>query len=164
MNVSDIEKLSRQIQLDMDDGGDDDSSDVDESELMNELQELCSSGEEEEEGAPQTHEPQQLASLLTARIHMYRDAVASTTGPKKRRYERAITTLNSQLKLANSGQPIDEAEIPPEIKITTSAATQPPTTVSQLPSTVSQPPTTSPARPEVNKVQPQSVAAPSAGG
>lgn len=154
MNALDIEKLSRQIQLNTDDReeGVDSSSSADENELMDELQELCGS-EEEVEPAPSRVLPQQLSALLTSRIQMYRSAISSASGPKKRRYERAITTLNSQLKQANSGHHVDEEEIPPEIKIHQNTTSRQLPADAQPPAITQLPPASSTAKPETSKIQ-----------
>lgn len=117
---------------------DDDDSDIDENDpdLLSELQGITG-GEEEAIDDEDTTPPEifipttavSQADLIASRLEMYRlaetNAKASGDSGKARRFNRGLKTLESQLKQAKLGKPINPDDIPPEVVTKVTPVIQP---------------------------------------
>ncbi|XP_049539660.1 coiled-coil and C2 domain-containing protein 1-like isoform X2 [Anopheles darlingi] len=135
----------RDIGSDDEDGDDDE----DDSDLLNELTTITGGvslddGDEDDdddgdETPPASSAPSGsgLVSLIKSRITMYTQAEenAKKTGDssKARRFNRGLKTLKDQLRLAEAGKPVAEADIPPEVSV--KIATAPAADDTQKPAT-----------------------------
>lgn len=118
----------------------DDDSDVDENDpdLLNELQGITgedadvNAAELDDRSPPEIFFPTSQVNqtdLIASRLEMYRlvesNAKASGDSGKARRFNRGLKTLESQLKQAKLGKPINPEDIPPEVVTKIAAPVQP---------------------------------------
>ncbi|NWS50194.1 C2D1A protein, partial [Probosciger aterrimus] len=93
----------------------------DEDGLMAELQEVLGSADTPEPSAKVPEAAPELGNteaLLLERVALYRAAIASTgAGPRLRRYQRGLKTLETMLECVRKGKPIQEEEIPPPVAL-----------------------------------------------
>lgn len=112
----------RDIDLD-----DDDDVDEDDPDLLNELSEIIEPEETQPDLAPAPQKQtnailpttNSMPELLKARIEMYKiaeaNAKAANDSSKVKRIGRGLKTLETMLKQALAGKPINQDEIPPEV-------------------------------------------------
>uniref|UniRef100_A0A2M4BDE7 Coiled-coil and C2 domain-containing protein 1-like n=1 Tax=Anopheles marajoara TaxID=58244 RepID=A0A2M4BDE7_9DIPT len=120
----------RDIGSDEEDGDDDE----DDSDLLNELTtitggvSLDNDDDDDDDDGDATPPPASkapsgsgLVSLIKSRITMYTQAEENAKkagdSSKARRFNRGLKTLKDQLRLAEAGKPIAEADIPPEVSV-----------------------------------------------
>ncbi|KAM4643800.1 coiled-coil and C2 domain-containing protein 1A [Amazona ochrocephala] len=93
----------------------------DEDGLMAELQEVLGSADAPEPPAKVPEAAPELGNaeaLLRERAALYRAAIAGTgPGPRLRRYQRGLQTLETMLECVRKGKPIREEEIPPPVAL-----------------------------------------------
>lgn len=104
------------------------SGDDDDPDLLNELSMIADDDSVPVESSPETppnpapaSDSSDIGKLLNERLKLYQEAekVAKTTGEtsRARRFNRGIKTLQSMIKETNAGNSVNEADIPPEVRI-----------------------------------------------
>ncbi|XP_061151291.1 coiled-coil and C2 domain-containing protein 1B isoform X6 [Syngnathus typhle] len=143
--MEDIAKMADECMRDVDEDEDDDNLEDDED-LLAELQEVVGEDGEQPRGVssssavtivePSSQEkslsvvaavPGSVQHTLEERLAMYKTALhnAKTAGegPKARRIERGLKTMESMLTAVKKGRQVSEAEIPPPVSTGTKSAT-----------------------------------------
>ncbi|KAM9792024.1 coiled-coil and C2 domain-containing protein 1B isoform 4-T4 [Syngnathus typhle] len=134
--MEDIAKMADECMRDVDEDEDDDNLEDDED-LLAELQEVVgeegepprsvSSSSAEKSLSVVAAVPGSVQHTLEERLAMYKTALhnAKTAGegPKARRIERGLKTMESMLTAVKKGRQVSEAEIPPPVSTGTKSAT-----------------------------------------
>ncbi|KAF6020435.1 hypothetical protein EB796_021238 [Bugula neritina] len=137
LSLMDIDQLTSNIDNLDGDSDAESSGSIAEADLMNELEEITAADSSSEDNEAQNSSPVNLVETIQSRLQMYQLALNSIeSGPKKRRYDRAVKTLEGQLKYVKAGKDVNVEEIPPVINAAPHAAPSR-DTIPQQPSTVS---------------------------
>ncbi|XP_065511132.1 coiled-coil and C2 domain-containing protein 1A isoform X2 [Caloenas nicobarica] len=118
-----IERMAALCLRDEEEEEDGDEELGDEADLMAELQEVLGDGDGDVLAPPTKVPPEPLSieSTLLERADMYRAAIGNARqtgdGPRLRRLERGLKTLENMLVSVRKGKPIDEEEIPPPVAL-----------------------------------------------
>ncbi|CAE1174113.1 CC2D1 [Acanthosepion pharaonis] len=127
---------------------------------------LQSSPEKSSQQPPATAKPQDIVSLLTDRVAMYRtayeNASATSDSSKQRRLNRGIKTLQELLRNAQAGRPIDEDSIPPPVAVKARAPPSSLPTSAKVPNQADLKPSESASQPTPPSLPARNVVSPSA--
>ncbi|XP_062457971.1 coiled-coil and C2 domain-containing protein 1A-like [Pezoporus occidentalis] len=140
-----MEAIEAMAALCMKDPEEEEEEGADEDGLMAELREVLGSVDTPEPAAKvSAPELGNTEALLQERAALYRAAIASTSpGPRLRRFQRGLKTLEAMLECVRKGKPIQEDEIPPPVALGKAPAPppvppSPPEEVSRLDAAASQ--------------------------
>lgn len=138
VSMDEIDKMAAAGMADVNDDDINEDDDFDEHDLLAELNELASDGEEDNES---THEPEnqpqvtkpntEIQNVLLARKEMYQSAIATAktegASSKVRRFERGLKEIDNLIKKVSKSGTISEDEIPPPVATKTSKPINPDT-------------------------------------